>query len=97
LGISNWPWVEKPGEHEVVAASEAHVEGILDVLTSVASEERWIGTELPFDRNARRLGIQATIERADALVLVALANGVVVGELTLRASAGGQNRTPVGS
>jgi RimJ/RimL family protein N-acetyltransferase len=32
---------------------EADVEGVIDVLEAVGAEGRWIGTEVPFDREAR--------------------------------------------
>ncbi len=36
----------------VSVAGEPDVEGIIDLLGSVAAEERWIATELPIDRQA---------------------------------------------
>jgi putative acetyltransferase len=69
------------------SATEDDVEGMLDVLSAVAAEGRWIATELPLDREARGRSLRASISRADGTVLVACANGTVVGELTLWPSA----------
>jgi ribosomal-protein-alanine N-acetyltransferase len=67
----------------ISVADEPDVEGIIDLLSSVAAEERWIGTELPIDRDARRKSLLATMTRSDALVLVARVGVSIVAEATL--------------
>lgn len=64
----------------------------LDVLVeqtwAVAAEGRWIGTEIPFDRAARRAGLGASIDGPGSVVLVAdteTAGGPgVVGHISVR-------------
>lgn len=73
-----------PGTFDIVAARSDDIEGLLDVLASVAAEGRWIATELPIDREARRGGFCALIARDDAACLIAVADGSVVGEATLK-------------
>lgn len=68
----------------ISVAGEPDVEGIIDLLSSVAAEECWIGTELPIDRDARRKGLLATMTRKDALVLVAHVGDPIVAEATLQ-------------
>lgn len=63
-------------------ASHEDVEQLLDLLEAVAGEGRWIGTELPIDRAARRRQLDETIEGDDRSVrYVAVASGAVVGNL----------------
>lgn len=68
---------------KVSVADELDVESIIDLLTVVAAEGRWIGTELPIDRDARRRRFLTTIMQEDALVLVARMNDSIIGEATL--------------
>ena len=54
----------------------------------VASEGRWIGTEVPFDRDLRADGLKHTIARPDGVLLVADASEEggppVVGHISVR-------------
>jgi ribosomal-protein-alanine N-acetyltransferase len=63
--------------YEITVADEADIDGIIDVVASVAAEERYIGTELPID------GIVATIERPDTLYLNARSGERIIGHLGL--------------
>ncbi len=66
----------------VRAARSDDVEQLLDLLEAVAAEGRWIGSEAPIDRAARRRQLVETIEGDDRSVrYVAVADGVVVGSL----------------
>jgi ribosomal protein S18 acetylase RimI-like enzyme len=62
-------------------AVEADLDSVVENLWSVASEGRWIGTEVPFDRVERRRLYQRTMEMPDALLLVAEVDGQVVGQI----------------
>jgi ribosomal protein S18 acetylase RimI-like enzyme len=73
---------------EIRPATEADVDRLVDLLWAVAAEGRWIGTEIPFDRNARRDGLAERIRGAHSVVLVAdagrsAADAGVVGEITV--------------
>jgi RimJ/RimL family protein N-acetyltransferase len=52
-------------------AAPSDLERVVDMLWSVASEGRWLGTEVPFDREARQAGLADFILRDDATLLVA--------------------------
>ncbi len=70
------------GEHVVRPAGRDDVDQLLDLLESVAAEGRWIGTEAPVDRVARRRQIIETVEGSDrAARFVAEAGGALVGNL----------------
>jgi len=60
---------------------EADIDGILDVYESVAAEGRWIGGELPVDRDLQREHRLARLRAGDGLIMVAEADGRIVGEL----------------
>jgi RimJ/RimL family protein N-acetyltransferase len=47
------------------------LDGLIDLLWSVAAEGRWIGIEVPFDRAARRTRLADALARDDATILVA--------------------------
>jgi RimJ/RimL family protein N-acetyltransferase len=64
-------------------ATEADVEAMLDVYESVAAEGRWIGGEIPIDRERRRKGRIALLKRGEYLGLVAEIDGSIVGELII--------------
>ncbi len=70
-------------QHVVVRPARLEdVDQLLDLLESVAAEGRWIGTEAPVDRVARRRQITETIEGNDrAARFVAEAGAVLVGNL----------------
>jgi ribosomal protein S18 acetylase RimI-like enzyme len=55
----------------------------LQVFEAVAAEGKWIGSELPFDRDARRRGYDQTLadEHATSLLAVDPATDAVVGQL----------------
>ena len=60
-------------------ATEEDVDAMLDVYESVATEGRWIGGELPVDRERHRAG---RVERLETgLMLVAEVDSRIVGEL----------------
>jgi L-amino acid N-acyltransferase YncA len=62
-------------------ATEADIEAILDVYESVAAEDRWIGGELPVDRERHRSGRLERISGEDHLLAVAEVDGSIVAEL----------------
>ncbi len=69
-------------EWVVRTARQEDVEQLLDLLEAVAAEGRWIGTEPPIDREARRRQLVETTEGDDRSVrYVAVAHGVLVGSL----------------
>ncbi len=72
-----------PGvEYVVRPAGPGDVAPLLDLLEAVAAEGRWIGTETPIDRVARRRQISETVEGSErAARFVADAEGALVGNL----------------
>jgi RimJ/RimL family protein N-acetyltransferase len=62
----------------------ADVDRLLELLVAVAGEGRWIGTEAPVDLERRRQRMVEDIEGTHAIILVAEADGELVGELGLR-------------
>ena len=66
-------------------ATTDDVEGWLDVFEEVVAEGIWLGSEPPFDRDARREKFLAALadERSVRLVAVAGPGGPVVGQLSL--------------
>jgi RimJ/RimL family protein N-acetyltransferase len=67
---------------EVRTARREDLEQLLDLLEAVAAEGRWIGTEAPIDRAARRRQLEETIEGDERSVrFVAVVDGEVVGNL----------------
>ena len=73
----------RPTATQVVVrpAREREVDAIVELFVEVAAEGRWIGTELPVDRERRRLRLREELRRQDAIVLVAEVGGRIVGEL----------------
>jgi ribosomal protein S18 acetylase RimI-like enzyme len=67
----------------VRVADRADLDGLFDLLVAVAGEGRWIGTEAPVDVERRRRRMAADVDAEDAVVLVAEAGGVPVGQLGL--------------
>jgi putative acetyltransferase len=63
----------------------------LQVFEAVAAEGKWIGSELPFDRHARRRGYDQTLadERATSFLAVDPAADAVVGQLFIGVAAYG--------
>lgn len=70
----------------VIRPQEAgDVDTVLDILAAVGAEGRYIGTEVPFDRDARRRELRAAA--ADAATgggFMAEVDGVVAGNIGLR-------------
>jgi RimJ/RimL family protein N-acetyltransferase len=52
-------------------AVPADLDHLVEMWWSVAAEGRWVGTEVPFDRQARRAGLADLIDRDSATLLVA--------------------------
>ncbi|HZD72382.1 MAG TPA: GNAT family N-acetyltransferase [Actinomycetota bacterium] len=73
----------RPTATQVVVrpARERDLDAIIELFVEVAAEGRWIGTELPVDRERRRLRLREELRRQDAIVLVAEAGGRIVGQL----------------
>lgn len=57
---------------------------MLDLLEAVAGEQRYIGTELPLDREVRRARYLEDLESADAESFVATSDGRIIGVLGVR-------------
>jgi RimJ/RimL family protein N-acetyltransferase len=65
-------------------AIEDDIDAMLDVVTSVAAEGRWIATEVPFDRVGRAGNIRAALANAKQCAsFVAEVDGKVVGSINL--------------
>jgi len=60
---------------EVRHASESELDIIVEQTWQVAAEGRWIGTEVPFDRPARRERLASALANESAAVLVACISG----------------------
>jgi ribosomal protein S18 acetylase RimI-like enzyme len=70
--------------HTIRPAVDTDLDAVVDNLWSVAAEGRWIGTEVPFDRVERRRLYQRMIEMPESLLLVAEADGKVVGQIGMQ-------------
>jgi RimJ/RimL family protein N-acetyltransferase len=57
----------------------ADLDRIVDVLWSVAAEGRWVGTEIPFDREARRSRLAEVLVGDRGVIFVADAGGTGTG------------------
>jgi RimJ/RimL family protein N-acetyltransferase len=72
---------------EVRQARETDLDKIVEQTWQVAVEGRWIGTEVPFDRAARRERLASALANESATVLVADASSVdgpaVVGHISV--------------
>jgi ribosomal protein S18 acetylase RimI-like enzyme len=66
-------------------ATGADLDRLVELLWAVAAEGRWVGTEVPFDRDARRSGLAARLAGPGSVVLVADSGeeAGVVGNLTV--------------
>ena len=64
-------------------ATLADVDAVVAILVDVAGEGLWIGTEAPVDVERRRRRMVEDVEGDHAVVLVAEAGGVAVGQLGL--------------
>lgn len=70
---------------------EARLEDVpasVDVYIAVAAEGRWIGGELPIDRDERIERFSATLADAEARMWVAETGGTVVGTISMRPHGG---------
>jgi len=66
---------------EIRRAGESDIANLIALIESVSAEERWIATELPLDRERRANAYRTTLARSDATILVAIADGAIVGEV----------------
>jgi RimJ/RimL family protein N-acetyltransferase len=62
-------------------AREQDLDAIVELFVEVAAEGRWIGTEVPVDRDRRRRHLAEALQDERAVELVADAGGRVVGQL----------------
>lgn len=62
---------ELPASFTVRPASTADLDDVVELLWAVAAEGRWLGTEIPFDRAARRGYLADLLIREDAVLFVA--------------------------
>ena len=69
---------------EIREATLADVDRLVEQLVAVAGEGRWIGTEAPVDRDRRRRRMVEEVEGDHVIVLVAEADGELVGQLGLQ-------------
>lgn len=71
---------------EIRRARDDDVEAWLALFAAVASEGRWIGTELPLDEERKRSDFAASITRPDSegALFMADADGAVVGTLNIK-------------
>jgi RimJ/RimL family protein N-acetyltransferase len=73
------------GGAEVRQAYESDLDTIVEQTWQVAAEGRWTGTEVPFDRAARRERLASAVANDSAAILVACISGangeVVVGHI----------------
>jgi len=70
-------------------ATAADLDRLIDIIWSVAAEGRWLGTQVPFDRDSRRALLEAAVAADSSTILVAEAAApggglVVVGDVTVR-------------
>lgn len=65
------------------------VEGILDLLEEVAGEGRWLGAELPFDREERNESFLAAMQDDRKVIFVAKSEPEVIGNLGLEVASYG--------
>lgn len=63
-------------------ALETDIPAILALLAHVASEGRWIATEIPFDESARRKRYIAALKQGDSPFFVAHVDATFAGSLT---------------
>jgi RimJ/RimL family protein N-acetyltransferase len=64
------------------------IEAIVDTYEAVAAEGIWIGGEVPIERERHLAGRRERIDDPTALVLVADANGLIIGELGMTTHGG---------
>jgi ribosomal protein S18 acetylase RimI-like enzyme len=66
---------ERPGNVQVRLANDDDLDIIVEQIWQVAAEGRWLGTEVPFDRAARRERLAAALANESAAVLMACTSG----------------------
>ena len=64
-------------------ARDRDLDQLIDLFTEVAAEGRWIGAELPVDRERRRRRFSEAIHDERAILLVADVDGQLVGQLDM--------------
>jgi RimJ/RimL family protein N-acetyltransferase len=70
------------------------LDSVIELLWAVAADGRWIGIEVPFDRDVRRAGLAALVSGLNGTLIVADAGGPdrgpdVVGHITVGVSSYG--------
>lgn len=70
-----------PSDVEVRPATPDDFESWVELFEDVAAEGRWLGSEAPFDRVARRAGYDRTMADPQATILVAVAGAEHVGQI----------------
>lgn len=70
-----------PSTARIRPATSGDLDAMVDIQWAVGAEGRWIGTEVPFDRDGHRALSAATLARADAAIFVADASPGVVGQI----------------
>jgi RimJ/RimL family protein N-acetyltransferase len=69
----------------VRASTEAELAAVVDLLAEVAAEDRWIATEVPFDRAKRTAMMAERLRGPDAASFVAVSGDAIVGHIGLTA------------
>ncbi|MBO0692113.1 MAG: GNAT family N-acetyltransferase [Acidimicrobiaceae bacterium] len=78
-------------------ATAADLDRLIDVIWSVAAEGRWLGTQVPFDRDARRAMLEAALAAESSTILVAEAASASASESASEsASAAGRGSAVIG-
>ncbi len=65
-------------------AMDTDLDAVVETFWSVAAEGRWIGTEVPFDREKRKADLRASLHSDAACLLVAEHEGRVIGHIGVR-------------
>lgn len=72
---------------DIRPATDADLDRLIDIIWSVAAEGRWIGAQVPFDRERRRAALESALTDEAWTVLVAQAasgeGSQVVGEVAV--------------
>lgn len=83
IPASEGPRSDRVAAVQVRRATAADLEPMLDLMELVAGEGRWLATEVPFDRDARRARWVAGLADDRSALYVAVSDGRVVGHLRL--------------
>lgn len=62
---------------------EKDLDAVVDLVVEVAAEGRWLGSEMPVDRHRRHRRLREALHDQRTAVLVAEADGSIVGELEI--------------